>query len=85
MIKSIPQKIYLQVPDDEYFQDFDNFREDRDVTWCSDRIGDKDIEYFLRRITKKQIFDICMKHLDSHLHIQGEKISQEIAKTLGVK
>jgi len=48
-MKNIPDKIYLQIgdetPDDVDFKNLD------EVTWCSDRINEKDIEYV--RVKKK--------------------------------
>ena len=42
-MKNIPDKIYLQIgdntPKDVDFKDLD------DVTWCSEKIGENDIEY----------------------------------------
>jgi hypothetical protein len=43
-LKNIPENIFLQV---EGAEDGDNFKE-LEVTWCSDKINDSDIEYILK-------------------------------------
>ena len=42
-MKNIPNKIFLNLGDD--LEDFDDFNELGEVTWCVDKVGDGDIEY----------------------------------------
>lgn len=52
-IKNAPEKIYLVLGDDD-FSDCD-FKELRNISWCSDKIYDHDIEYLLASsVAKKQ-------------------------------
>lgn len=43
-MKGLPEKIYLQISDDDGTPEF--FHE-LDTTWCSERINKSDIEYTL--------------------------------------
>jgi hypothetical protein len=42
-MKNIPKKIYLNLG--ENIEDFEDFNELGEVTWCTDKVGDGDIEY----------------------------------------
>ena len=42
-MKHIPNKIYLNLGED--LEEFEDFNELGEVTWCADKIGDGDIEY----------------------------------------
>ncbi|MBO9657511.1 MAG: hypothetical protein J7527_01675 [Chitinophagaceae bacterium] len=44
-MKDVPQKIYLQVGDDYDPSLPEKFGDLREVTWCSNRVHDSDIEY----------------------------------------
>lgn len=45
MMKNIPTKIYLQIGEADLT--CDDFNELHEVSWCSERINDNDIEYTL--------------------------------------
>ena len=42
-MKNIPNTIYLNLGED--LEDFEDFNELGEVTWCADKVGDGDIEY----------------------------------------
>ena len=42
-MNNIPNKIFLNLGED--LEDFDDFNELGEVTWCVDKVGDGDIEY----------------------------------------
>ena len=42
-MKNIPNTIFLNLGED--LEDFEDFNELGEVTWCADKIGDGDIEY----------------------------------------
>lgn len=42
-MKNIPNTIFLNLGED--LEDFEDFNELGEVTWCTDKIGDGDIEY----------------------------------------
>jgi hypothetical protein len=44
-MKNVPDKIYLQVGDDDLFEADGDFKELSEVSWCQDKIYDSDIEY----------------------------------------
>lgn len=54
-MKNIPNKIYLNLGED--LEDFEDFNELGEVTWCADKIGDGDIEY-----TRKPIWHDLRKN-----------------------
>lgn len=47
-MKNIPERIYLQVSDDESIP-VNDFNELQGVTWSTDRINENDIEYHLSK------------------------------------
>ena len=42
-MKNIPNTIFLNLGED--LEDFEDFNELGEVTWCADKVGDGDIEY----------------------------------------
>ena len=42
-MKNIPNKIFLNLGED--LEDFEDFNELGEVTWCADKVNDNDIEY----------------------------------------
>lgn len=54
-MKHIPNKIYLNLGED--LEDFEDFNELGEVTWCADKVGDGDIEY-----TRKPIWHDLRKN-----------------------
>jgi hypothetical protein len=54
-MKNIPNKIYLQVGDEDDLENVD-FNELADVSWCQDQIFDTDLVYYHRKnINWKQL------------------------------
>lgn len=47
---SAPEKIYLQVPDEA--EDFED-AEKGEMTWCRDKINEKDVEYVRADIVRQ--------------------------------
>ena len=56
-MKNIPNKIFLNLGED--LEDFEDFNELGEVTWCADKVGDGDIEY-----TRKPIWHDLRKNPD---------------------
>ncbi len=54
-MKNIPNTIFLNLGED--LEDFEDFNELGEVTWCADKIGDGDIEY-----QRKPIWHHLMKN-----------------------
>ena len=54
-MKNIPNTIFLNLGED--LEDFEDFNELGEVTWCADKIGDGDIEY-----QRKPIWHDLMKN-----------------------
>lgn len=85
-IKNIPDKIYLQVGDNIGWEvDFKELEDTGEVTWCSDKIENWDIEYIRaselerlinqeveRRIAERQLTDeqIERQFTTSHYHYE---------------
>jgi hypothetical protein len=46
-MKDIPKKIYLQIGQEDSYDDVESFKEFCEVSWCSDKMHDSDIEYIL--------------------------------------
>jgi len=55
-IKNLPEKIYLQIGDDEPLEDWNDLPTGAEITWCVDKIFDNDIVYTLdkRRLKKEK-------------------------------
>ena len=53
-IKNLPKEIWLQIGDDEPFEDWKDLPIDAGITWCQNKIFDNDIRYILdkRRFKK---------------------------------
>ena len=54
-MKNIPNTIFLNLGED--LEDFEDFNELGEVTWCADKVGDGDIEY-----TRKPIWHDLRKN-----------------------
>jgi hypothetical protein len=50
-MKNKPNKIYLQIDEDDFDDDFNEIS----TTWCSDKINENDLEYTLSSATTAQI------------------------------
>src|SRR6185369_16454426 len=46
-MKDIPKKIYLQIGQEDSYDDVESFKEFSEVSWCSHKMHDSDIEYIL--------------------------------------
>ena len=44
-MKNIPQKIYLQTALEEYGETCEDFNELSDLSWCSDKVFNDDLEF----------------------------------------
>src|SRR6185369_1322257 len=46
-MKDIPKKIYLQIGQEDSYDDVESFKEFSEISWCSHKMHDSDIEYIL--------------------------------------
>ena len=75
---NIPTLIYLQVnPEDEYYEvkngPFPS--NDKDVTWCRDKLNDSDIPYIRAAAAQKAV-----KAIDRGLYMKAKRCLQECLK-----
>lgn len=71
-----PEKIYLQVCGDCNANDCENCKfEDLEdnVTWCRDKIFEKDIEYIRKDTFIKKVYTWLEENKDKYLYNIGEK------------
>lgn len=54
-IKGTPNKIYLQINDEDERPEEVNFFDLTGISWCSDQLNDSDIEYTLSTLANQQL------------------------------
>lgn len=80
-MKNIPNTIFLNLGED--LEDFEDFNELGEVTWCVDKIGDGDIEYQRKPIwhyLKKNPNDLPKTNKDVMVMIRRAKYQEITVK-----
>ena len=85
-MKNIPDIIYLQVgeDDEEICGEIDFEKDLTDVTWCQDRIGDRDIEYIrLSQLPgEEELYNIVLDVIGEHEIVDMRAIAKAIARRI---
>lgn len=88
-MKNIPEKIYLQIGEEEIEPDYD-FNKLGEVSWCSDKIFPSDIEYVLAKNSEDmswvdEMYDLAKKAVPDHYADLGEGTKLNTGKFLRKK
>lgn len=75
-MKNIPKKIFLQIGD-EKLSSKDDFK-DLEVTWCTDKIWDFDIEYILKSKEKRRLTFKTLEQIRLEGFIEGMEYIEKL-------